>query len=136
MQLSSPPFWILPFSTRKIGVALHSIRGLVLLDPSGQHNLPEDRVRLYVAQENLLYVLYSKHSIGHLALPKSEKQAWLGVRAYKAFLNPRLPRPSQLDGADSIDWSEFSDCFDDGEGTPPDPRWRENDSIRSDPDPD
>ncbi len=136
MQLTSPPFWVLPFSTRQIGVALHSIRGRVLLDPSGQRNLPEDRVRLYVAKENTLYILFSKHSKRHLALPKSEKQAWLGVQAYKAFLNPQLPRPSQLNSAERTQWHEYLDYLDDDGGMPADSRWRENDSIRQDPDPD
>lgn len=104
MQLTSPPFWILPLNKRRIGVALHSIRGLVLFDPAGQRNLPSDRVRLYVANENALYLLYSNHVTTHLHLPRSEKQAWLGVRAYEAFLNPELRRPSQFDPKPMEGW--------------------------------
>lgn len=97
MQLTSPPFWILPLNKRRIGVTLHSIRGLVLFDPAGQRNLPSNRVRLYVASENALYLLYSNYVTTQLYLPRSEKQAWLAVRAYKAFLNPTLRRPNQFD---------------------------------------
>jgi hypothetical protein len=37
-------------------------------------------------------------------LPRSEKQAWLGVRAYKAFLNPTLGRPNQFDPKPTEGW--------------------------------
>ena len=104
MQLTSPPFWILPLNKRRTGVALHSIRGLVLFDPLGQKNIPADRVRLYVADENALYLLYSNHVTTHLHLPRSERQAWLGVRAYEAFLNPALRRPSQFDASAIEGW--------------------------------
>ncbi len=97
MQLTSPPFWLLPFNKRKIGIALHSIRDLVVFDLAGQKNLPEDKIRLYVANENKLYLLFAKHTDSHLTLPKSEKQAWLGLKAYSAFLNPHIPRPVQFD---------------------------------------
>lgn len=97
IQLTSPPFGILPFGQRKLGVSLHSIRGIVVFDPAGQRNVPADRARLYVATENRLYLLLTKHLIEHLSVPKSEKQAWLGVRTYSAFLNPAIPRPAQID---------------------------------------
>lgn len=123
MQLTSPPFWILPLNKRRIGVALHSIRGLVLLDPAGQRNLPPERVRLYVASENVLYLLYSNHVTTHLNLPKSEKQAWLGVRAYEAFLNPTLRRPSQFDPKPMEGW------YGSAETESPDDQDREMDLI-------
>lgn len=94
---------------------MHSIRGLVLFDPAGQRNLASERVRLYVANENALYLLYSQHVTTHLHLPKSEKQAWLGVRAYQAFLNPSLRRPDQFDPKPLEEWygSAESGSYDD-----------------------
>jgi hypothetical protein len=124
MQLTSPPFWILPFNNRHIGVALHGIRGLVLFDPKGQRNLPSDRVRLYVADENVLYLLYSTHVATHLHLPRSEKQAWLGVLAYEAFLNPALRRPTQFDPKPTEGWYGLT------ETESPDDQEREVDLIR------
>ena len=101
MQLTSPPFWILPFSKRQLGVSLHSVRGIVVFDPAGQRNVPSDRARIYVAKENRLFLLLIEHLTKHLSIPKSEKQAWLGVRTYSAFLNPAIPRPTQIDSEPS-----------------------------------
>lgn len=111
MQLESPPFWILPFNTRSVGIALHDLRGIVLLDPAGQRDLPVDRVRLYVAKDNLLYILYENQTKGYLSLPKNEKQAWLGIHAYRAFINPKLPRPSQFKPlpSDESYWDQLDD---------------------------
>ena len=111
MQLVSPPFWILPFNNRRIGVALHTLRALVLFDPAGQKHLSGDRIRLYVAKENLLYLLYAKHAVDHLTLPKSERQARLGLRAYAAFLNPQIPRPNQFDPKPVTRWYDSTDSY-------------------------
>jgi len=97
MELRSPPFWILPFGGRQVGVAQHEIRGLIIFDPKGQRNLPEGRVRVYCARPNALFVLYEKHAIKRFGLPQSEKQSWLALYGYKAFLNPTLKRPPTLD---------------------------------------
>ena len=115
MHLTSPPFWILPFNKRSVGVALHEIRGLILLDLMGQRNLPSDRVRLYVANENALYLLYSEHVKTNLYLPRSEKQAWLGVRAYAAFLNLKLSRPGQFNPKQIEGWYDLAEIDSAGE---------------------
>lgn len=98
MKLKTPPFWLLPINkNRKVGVANHDYRGLVVLDPAGQDDIAENKIRLYVAKENKLYILYCEHVENNLKLPLSEKQAWLGLRTYKSFLNPKLNRPEQID---------------------------------------
>jgi hypothetical protein len=97
MELISPPFWILPFGSRQVGVALHEIRGLIVFDPRGQRNLPEGKIRVYCARPNELFVLFEKHAVKHFRLPRSEKQSWLALYGYKAFLNPTLKRPETLD---------------------------------------
>ena len=97
MELRSPPFWIIPFGSRQIGVADHEIRGLIVFDPKGQRNVPDGKMRVYCARANALFVLFEKHAIKHFRLPRSEKQSWLAVFGYKAFLNPALERPAALD---------------------------------------
>ena len=88
---------------------MHGMRGLVIFDPAGQRNLPQDRVRLYVAKENVLYLLYSTHVATHLHLPRSERQAWLGIGAYRAFLNPALDRPNQFEPKQTENWYEATE---------------------------
>lgn len=77
----------------------------------GQKNLPEDKIRLYVANENKLYLLFTIHTASHLTLPKSEKQAWLALKAYSAFLNPQIPRPVQFGEKRNLESDDLSSSY-------------------------
>lgn len=117
LLLDSAFYLIIPFRQRHVGVSLHRARGLLLLDPAGQKAVANGRVRLYLARDNELILLLKDRVQKSLEPPKSERQAWLAVRAYESFLNPSKKRPRQLDvrwPPSSLDQDESTYAFQDG----------------------
>ena len=120
MELQTPPFWILPFRDRQIGVADHSFRGLVVFDLKGQRYLPDGKIRIYSAREHKLLVLFDVKTRPHLRMPALARSAWLAMYSYRAFLNPSLKRPAEHNFAPAgRDWEH--DDFEGGISVARDP---------------
>ena len=94
MKLASPPYFVLPFNSREVGVAIEGNLGLVVFDPSKQPVSPDSRIRLYWVTGNSIELMEFVSPWG--AVPSAD-QARLALHAYDAFLNPSILRPWILD---------------------------------------
>ena len=93
MELKTPPFTLVSFQGRNVGIAWHTTFGLVLADPVKDNLVPQGLTRLYCAFENIVVLDECDRPLEGVSI----HLAPIVVDAYAAYLNPSFLRPGKLD---------------------------------------
>jgi hypothetical protein len=78
------PLRLLPFGKRTVGVAVIRKATLVLVDPKGQTQIDDDKLRVFVVRTGQLAIIYRRTRMRTC----TEKQALMAAALYRTFLNP------------------------------------------------